>query len=304
MYTSEERNREKVVIKKRPSLTSFKGAIERSHTEGGATTGFSWVTLPGRYVHRDKSIPHYYVLFMISGECRISCSLFKNEILPECHALLIPKGSPMTLRATCEIELLVLAFDVPLITTDRQLLEHCCRWGTEHNYTYAVLPVREPILQELGTVVSRMKENKIKDARYYCLKNQEMFICFESYYKLDEVAAFLFPIVSGTTDFKSFILNNYVQVDGNIKTLIRLSGLSEHGFRNKFVRVFGMPPKQWMMQRQATQLNDLAAKPGMTPGELISQMGLSGNPELARICRRSFSCTAWQLIRSKKALNN
>ena len=288
-----------LVIKKRPSLTSFKGAVERSHTEGCATTGFSWVTLPYRYVHHDKSIPHYYVLFMISGECRISCSLFKNEILPERHALLIPKGSPMTLKATCAIELVVLAFDIPLITTDRQLLEHCCRQGMEHYYTYAILPIVEPILQELDTLVSRMQENKIKDTRYYCLKNQEMFICFESYYKQDEVATFLFPIVSGTSDFKSFILNNYMQVDSNIKTLIQLSGFSERGFRNKFIQVFGTPAKQWMMQRQATQLNDLAAKPGMTPKELISQMKLSGNPELARLCHRYFSCTAWQLIRSK-----
>ena len=297
MQYNEGRN---LVVKKKPSLTSFKGAIERSHSEGGATTGFSWVTLPYRYVHHDKFIPHYYILFLISGECRISCSLFHDEILPEHHALLIPKGSPMTFKALCAMELLVLAFDMPLIATDRQLLEHCCRQGTEHSYTYSILPIHQPILQELGTLISRMQENKIKDMRYYCLKNQEMFICFESYYKQNEVAAFLFPIVSGTSDFKSFILNNYAQVDGSIKILIQLSGLSERGFRSKFARVFGMPAKQWMMQRQATQLNDLAAKPDMTPGELVSQMGLSGNPELARLCRRYFSCTAWQLILSKR----
>lgn len=289
------------MAKKKLPLTSFEGALEKQHIVGTMKTGFSWVELPVGHVQKDNSIPHYYVLFLLRGECRLKCYLFDDELLSEHQMVLIPKGSHLRLEALADVELLVLAFDTTFIQSDPKLLEYCCNYGAQNGYSYYPLPIKEIMLDEVRLIIRNLKADKIRDTKFYGNKNYELFILLQSYYKLSDIAPFIFPIVSGTSDLKSFVLNNYLEVNGNVRALQMLSGIPMHTFKKRFQEQFGMSAKQWLSEREAELIREVASREGMTATGMLQDVHVADYTELLRLCRRYFDCTPGELVESLRS---
>jgi AraC-like DNA-binding protein len=283
------------------ALTTFPDTLEKRYSVADITTGFALKRVQKGTFHENRSVEYNYVVFILSGACRITTSVCINETVRCGYMFLIPINSPLKAIAVEETEFLTLAFKVPIIKKNTRLLEYCSDYTARFPYKFCALPICDEIYNELLILIHNMKMDKIKDMKYYLNKNEELLIYFESYYSQQDVANFLYPIIGINTDFKTLIYNNYKEVSGNITNLQLISGLSSRGFQLKFKKEFGMPAKQWMQRQQAMLLKSLAEREGATPQMMALQLHLPTYLQLNRICKKAFGCPPGELIeRSKK----
>ena len=77
---------------------------------------------------------------------------------------------------------------------------------------------------------------KVKIPQVCTSWNMTIFVTFTSFYKRSELLEFFRPIMSTTTDFRSFVENNFLEAEGNVSKLRKLSGLHsmermvQHGY--------------------------------------------------------------------------
>lgn len=282
-------------------MTTFSDAIENKYSLGELTTGFTLKRVNKGTIHENQSVEYNYVVFILSGACRITTSVCINETIRCGQMFLVPINSPLKAIAVEETEFLTLAFKVPIIKEKTKLLEYCYDYTTHFPYKFCSLQICDEIYNELLILIHNMKMDKIKDMRYYFNKNEELLIYFVSYYSKQDVANFLYPILGINTDFKALIYNNYKEVNGNIRSLQIISGLSSRGFQLKFMKEFGMSAKQWIQRQQSVLLKLLAEREGATPRMIMMHMRLSSYLQLNRLCKKIYGCTPVALIERSRS---
>ena len=122
-----------------------------------------------------------------------------------------------------------------------------------------------------------------------------IFVTFTSFYKRSELLEFFRPIMSTTMDFRSFVENNFLEAEGNVSKLRKLSGLSRHVFEKNFKDIFGSAPKEWFHEQLRKRITSLAKKQDIRPKELARELHVNIH-RLAQITRLHFDCTPSELI--------
>lgn len=287
-------------MKYQKSLTSFTGVLEKKYEENGITAGFALKRVEKGTLHETQSVAFNYIVFILSGACRVTTSLCINETVRCGYMFLVPINSPLKAFAVEETEFITLVFSTPLIKEKTKMLEYCYDYTTKFPYKFSALQICDEIYNELLLIIHNMKADKIRDMRYYN-KNEELMILLISYYSKQDVANFLYPLIGINTEFKTLIYNNYQEVKCNIKNLQILSGLSPRGFQLRFKKEFGMPAKQWMQRQQSALLKSLAEREGITPQIIAMQMRIPNNLQLNRLCKKTFGCSTKRFIEKCKA---
>ena len=154
-------------------------------------------------------------------------------------------------------------------------------------------------MADFASMITRqLQERKMKNSGVAQVWNSYFFHIMQSYYRKDEVAAFMRPIISGAVDFEAFVENNYLEAEGNVAQLAALSGMSYDSFQDKFVRIYGTTAKQWLDKRTRQQLTTLAQTPHMTPQEMAAAMHCTPQ-KLNKLCQRYWGMAPGALLKNK-----
>jgi AraC-like DNA-binding protein len=84
-------------------------------------------------------------------------------------------------------------------------------------------------------------------------KQQEMLYYLRAYYPKDELALFFAPMYNYDVKFAELIYKHYESAK-TIENLANISNYSISGFKKRFVKVFGMPPHQWIEKEKAKKI--------------------------------------------------
>ena len=273
-----------------------KKSIQLVTKTDGSVTGFATATFASGEEYTNPYTRYYYILLVRRGAITLSCKLYHYKRIATGTMAFIPKGSSYTFTATEASEVLFFAFTTTIIRTDDDMLRYFCSQAAKRCYTFTTLPLCDAMADFAAMITRQLQERKMKNSGVAQAWNSYFFHIMQSYYRKDEVAAFMRPIISGAVDFKAFVENNYLEADGNVAQLAALSGMSYDAFQDKFVRLYGVTAKQWLDERTREQLISLAKIPNMTPQEMAAAIRCTSQ-KLNKLCQRYWNTPPGELIR-------
>lgn len=286
-----------------PSTRLVKGkrSIQLVSDADRNTTGFATARFATGEVYTDSRARYYYILLVREGMINLSCKLYSNKSIAAGTMTFIPKGNSYCFTATDHAEVLFFAFTTTIIRTDDDMLRYFCSHAAKRSYTFTTLPLCSAMTSLTDMIVCQLHERKMKNCGIAKVWNTYFFHIMQSYYRRDEVTAFMRPIISGAVDFEAFVENNYLEADGNVAKLAALSGMSYDAFQDKFVRHYGTTAKQWLDERMREQLLALAAIPNLTPQQMAAAIHYTPQ-KLNKLCQRYWGMAPGALIREKGRL--
>ena len=274
------------------------------HLENNSLTGFCFIDFPENYFYESKDVCHFYVLFVLSGSISLTSPLYSDKLVTANQMAFVSKYWKYSFHVLEESEILIFAFDIPIIKTDSAMLDYYCSTASKGRYVFNTLPINNDMQSLVDMVVTQLKSGLIHNNEICYSWNNLFFIFLVSHYPLDSVVNFMRPVLSGTVDFRSFVENNYLEVDGKVERLISLSGMSRKAFNLRFQKEYGVSAKTWLVDRFKLKLMNLAAQDHIAPKDLASALGIK-TIRLCKMTRTYFNCTPNELIaNAKKNINN
>ncbi len=209
----------------------------------------------------------------------------------------IPKESAYSIKShTKRSKVLFFAFDTTLIKMDSALFNYFVKNASKKPYEFNTLPINDQLSKVIDMIVSQLVATKrIKIAKVCSAWNTAIFVTFASFYKRSELLEFFRPLMSTATDFRSFVENNFLEAEGNVSKLTKLSGLTRHIFEKNFKKEFGSSPKEWLHQQLRKKIISLARLKDIRPKGIARELQVT-IPRLSPICRQHFGCTTTELI--------
>ena len=168
----------------------------------------------------------------MEGSIDVGCSLYSKQLVREGEIFFIPKDSAYTIKShTKRSKALFFAFDTTMIKMDTPLFNYFVKNVSKKPYEFNTLPINEQMRKVLDMILSQITHSKKMKIKQVCTSwNMTIFVTFATFYKRNELLEFFRPIMSTTTDFRSFVENNFLEAEGNVSKLRKLSGLSRHIF--------------------------------------------------------------------------
>ncbi len=137
----------------------------------------------------------------------------------------------------------------------------------------SVLPyVRHPekkITSEVGML-------KVKEAVYLLLDTmprlREFLFDFSEPYKMD---------------LEKFMLSNF-HYNIPVEKFAQLTGRSLAGFKRDFLKIFGMAPRQWLLERRLTEARHLIEKKNKKPSAIYLDLGFESLSHFSHSFKKKF----------------
>jgi AraC-like DNA-binding protein len=158
----------------------------------------------------------------------------------------------------CKIEsfeqshIMVCSLSVEFLLSKKKLLERLTVENADQKKIMKKLPVSETILQFLLLLRQCMKDG-LHSNYFFDLKRTELNMLLFVYYGEGELTLFLQSVLSKDTQFRQFVVNNYLLVR-NVQELAALANYSTSGFIKKFQKIFDESPYKWMQKQKAAKI--------------------------------------------------
>ncbi len=272
------------------------------HNDHGHTTGFALRLFRNNEPSNKTLSQHYYIIIVLQGAVTIDCSHYRHARVEAGEMAFMPKGSLYQIESLERTsKALFFAFDTTLIRMDDKLFNYFVRHAADKPYEFNLLRMNDQMTKVVDMIVSQMTgHRKINITEICSTWNTLIFATFATFYKRTELLDFFRPMMHARIDFRTFIENNYIEADGNVERLLRLSGLSEYQFRKRLNEEFGANPKEWLTEQMKRRILHLAKVGDTTPTEIARKVQMS-QTKFFKFCRKHFDCTATELIAHMQA---
>ena len=280
------------------SLISHRDSTELVYQDNNHITGVSYIPLDKGESIIKPHLSHHFVVFVLKGKVEMSCKDFKDKIVNEGHMTFLSKGGFLKVCAhDVNSSLLFFGFDEVTVRTSETLMNFLTAHGNLKGHSHNTLPVKADMKQIVDRIVTQLRRGRMKHPIICQAWNTELFITFISYYTESQITEFFRPIISTDINFRDFIENNYVEVDGNVEKLIKFSGMPAHVFGKKFKEMFGTTPKVWMTERFKQDLKFYASQPNATTSFVASKLRIT-DVRLCQLTKKFYNRTPQQIIES------
>ena len=241
-----------------------------------------------------KGFSANYILFVLDGCVKISYEEITPAIFKPGFMGLIPYGGEVAMEVLENSKFVVMKFDA-FVTTCRQLNEEDYSSYLKSNPEgLSLLEIKEP-LQLFLELFLDLIDRGLDCIHLHDNKRKEFFFILRAYYSKEEIAQFLYPILSSEFQFKDFVFKNYKKVN-NVNELIELSELSRAAFYSRFKKEFGITAKQWMQQKKSEAIRLRLSTPGASIKEVMYDFDFNSPSEFTRFCKAYLGDTPSSLV--------
>lgn len=280
---------------KSPHVLSGSG-IELLNCGPTRSTGFSLTNFLSDSEYREDSSRFYYIFVVLKGKISLSCKLYHHAKIESGDLVFVPKNSFFQIKTIEDAEILVFAFTTTIIRTDKEILNYFCTHARKFKYSFHKLKMCNEMQMVVDVIKSQLLSKKLRNCDICEAWNTLFFNTLQTFYERSEVVAFMRPLFSSSTNFKTFIENNYIESAGNVSYLIKLSGIPPARFHSLFYDKFGMTAKSWLDSKARKRIQAMAAMDDVTVTEMAKVFKVS-TQRFCGLCRRLFKCTPGELIK-------
>lgn len=239
-------------------------------------------------------VPSNTIIFVVEGVVEFSCDAHAKQVLQTNEMIFLPKQSIAQACYKQASKVLFFMFDTIICLANKQLLQSCVDLCDKTPFQFQALPMRKPLITFTESMLQSLKMGFTSDF-YFEIKHLELFHFLMHSYKKEELALFFQPIISKNIDFKSLVLDSYIQEE-TLEGIVKLSCMSKSSFRKQFKEYFGISAYQWILQQRCKKIRYLAGQPNASIKGIMSELNFDSPSHFNRFCRRHFNCTPKDLI--------
>lgn len=234
------------------------------------------------------------LVFVLKGKVKVDCGDEKANVIGEREFSLVPKGEEWRGVGVPDCRVMVLYFKKVSHVWSRKKIERLLSaYVPERAEGVPVLKGKPLLMGFLDLMSVYMQENGIGKS-FFLLKDEELLCLLYVVYSEKELAGLFFPVLQADTDFKSFVLANYLKVE-SASGLAELAGCSLVTLNRKFKKYFHDSAYQWMMRYKTMKIQERLKNTSLPLGEIAREFGFHSSTELNRFCRRQLGATARKL---------
>lgn len=239
-----------------------------------------------------------HIIVILKGKLLIEYDEFVNTEFAEGEIVFMPSYSRSHLEALEESRVLIGTFEMPTDICIAKSMEMLWKIRSGMEYTFASVPIKPAMQQYLDLLVMYL-ESGMQCAHLHEIKEKELFLVLRWFYTDEEFVRLFYLIIGKSLDFRDMVIKNYDKVK-SIEELARVVGMSRSNFDARFKKVFGMPPKQWMLQRKARSIRFYMTKPNVTIGDVIRKYGFESFTHFNRFSKQQFGKSPSELMKEEK----
>lgn len=236
------------------------------------------------------------LVFLLSGEIRISTKNVVNRKIEADNMFLVTAGDSFYGRAITDVTLLRCSFTTDIALCNKFALKHLVRYvpdgNPEADPDIALLAIHPLLRKELELTITAM-EKGLFCAHFQRIKQDVVFMELRGLYKKEELARIFAPLISTDDDFKSKVLAIYPKVS-TTKELMGELKMSPATFKRKFHNTFHISPKQWLIQKKKEKLFRDIVMSNLPIAEIAEKYDYTVN-YVTSFCKKCFGKTPTEL---------
>lgn len=158
---------------------------------------------------------------------------------------------------------------------------------------FGVLEIHTRIWNFLDEITERLADG-IRCNMYFDLKIREFFFLLKAYYTTQEVAGFLYLILSDDTAFSEYV-RLYRHKFRNVEEMADSMHMTPRQFSARFKKAFNRTPYQWMKEARAKLIGQQLLNTHKSVKQIALENGFSDMAQFTKFCKKELGKTPTQL---------
>ena len=239
-----------------------------------------------------------HVIAILKGSLLIEYDDFKGTDFSEGEMVFLPSYSTSHIEALEDSRVVMGTFDMPNETCMSRSMEMLFDIRSKMEYRFRSISIKPPMQHYLDLLIMYI-ESGVQCAHLHEVKEKELYLVLRWFYSNEEFVRFFYPIIGKSLDFRTQVMKNYNKVKDMGELAIEL-GMSRSSFDSKFKKVFGMPPKKWVLKRKARSIKYFMTKPNVTISDIIRKYDFESFTHFNRFCKQQFGIPPSEMIKKEK----
>ena len=237
--------------------------------------------LKGAKVQRMVSC--YEIVLVTSGRIHLYCKGSINEVVPRRKFFMLPPGGSVTYKAEEPTYIVICRLD--------NNVNYCHNFGklTDaekeriKNVGFFALGFKKPVVRFVESLAVSV-ENGLLCKPYLTAKYTELMFLLRGYYSKLELAAFFKKMNGNDPEFRANVYK-YVGECSTVKELAERLHMSDVGLRKKFVREFGIPPMEFIIDRRKAMILGELVEGGKSIRQISEEYGFASQNCFTHFCK-------------------
>ncbi len=204
-----------------------------------------------------KYASEFAVIFMMKGRLKVTSTAKETATIKSNEMCSLAPYNNYKIEVLRDTKFIVCIFEKPKILCDQFSISKLAQYYTSKKKNIRVLrmvnPVRDFIKNMEFYLVNKMYCRHLHD-----LKESEWLFLMRGFYKKEDAANFLAPVIESLNTFKNIVKSNVLKVE-TVGELAEICNMSTKTFTRRFQKEFDQTPKQWMMAEKS-KLNNVTKK--------------------------------------------
>ena len=231
------------------------------------------------------------ILFLLKGKILHNLDR-KISILEEKNFVLLPNNNKCIIQVKEDAHILTINLHKKMyfchIFSIEMLYNLKKGKGLYNTYAYQ-LKINDVLFGFLNNLIKTTNDG-LRCEHFLELKQKEIFFYLRMYYPKQELLYFFSPVLNNDLDFINLIHRNYCPKT-NIQELAKKTNYSLSGFKNRFLKVFNVPPYKWLTREKAKSIHYDINISKITFKEIAFKYGFSSQAHFSKFCKNVFNST-------------
>jgi AraC-like DNA-binding protein len=244
------------------------------------------ISLPPQSYWMNEKLSDPVIFFLMDGIVKLTVEDTDVYTVNKGEMFLLPDATHCKIEALEQSSLVLCILSVEFLLSEKKFPEELIPSNSEEKEIIKKLPISKTILQFL-LLLHRCMEEGLVSYYFMDLKRDELNLLLFAYYKEEELALFFRSVLSNDTQFKRFVLNNYLAVK-NVQELAALANYSTSGFIKKFQKVFDESPYKWMQKQKTAKILIEITRGVKSLQEIANEYRFSSYQHFSGFCKTMF----------------
>lgn len=262
---------------------------------------FGFVLLPKGGSAEYERIKFNYVIFVVSGSGTIRSHNNKNISLSENRMYALSKlCAPYSMEVHEDMMCVVLVADALANHVNAKHLMEILESGRRECDGVPSLPYGVVLQSFVQNIMMLNKCTESMASELYNVKKVEYLHYMRQMYDEDELAQFMYGILSTYSTFKMGVYSNFSN-SINVEMLAESLYMTVKTFTRRFKQEFNMTPHDWILEQKLYNINNSIINKGMPVSSLMEEFGFASVSALRQFCKRYDIEHLLDFIRDEKA---
>ncbi len=238
------------------------------------------------------------VFFVLRGKVHISLGWQYERTLNEGEFVYLPAGTTLYYKAMSDCDALSMRIsdEVPECHIF-QVSKIAERIENKYEGIYA-LQVNDRMQTFLSGLLETFTDG-LRCRQYLQIEVARMLYLLHAYYSQEDCLNFFSQILSPDVKFSEFVRTNWMKY-GTIKEMADGIYMTPQQFSNRFRKIFGATPHEWITRQKAQKIYQDICRSDMSFKEISEKYDFSSQSNFFHFCKHAFGNTPGQIRKSLK----